>query len=190
MVGCNLRFHPTIQKAKKIVDKEKPLWVRAETGYYLPWWRKTDYRQSYSASEYGGVVIDAIHEPDYLYWFFDKIKIIKTVCDKVSDLQIRREDISETAIVFENGVVASVHCDYLMKKYHRKLYLYYPTKRYEFTIRPTNEMYFNEIKYFLNCLKTNTKPMNGVEEAGYVLEQVWSGCGNNTGTPYVYSFTS
>ena len=172
MVGCNLRFHPSIIRAKAIADTKKVIYARAETGYYLPFWRKGDYKQTYSASEYGGIIIDAIHEPDYLYWLFGNIKYIKTVCDKVSDLEIKKEDIAEMGIIFESGVSASVHCDYLMKNYHRKLDLYLPHETITFRIKPTNIMYKKEIEYYLDCVERKVKPINGIEEASYVLKKV------------------
>ena len=175
MVGCNLRFHPSILKAKAIANTKKVIFARAETGYFLPFWRKTDYKQSYSASEYGGIILDAIHEPDYLYWMFGNIKYLKTVCDKVSTLEIKKEDIAETAMVFENGVVASVHCDYLMKNYHRILSLYMPHETITFKIMPTNIMYKKEIQYFLDCVEKKNQPMNGIGEASYVLEKILQG---------------
>jgi predicted dehydrogenase len=51
MVACNNRFHPSLLKAKTVADTGKVIFARAEAGYFLPFWRKTDYRKSYSASE-------------------------------------------------------------------------------------------------------------------------------------------
>jgi len=183
MVGCNLRFHPSIIKAKSIAESGKVLFARAETGYYLPFWRQGDYRQSYSASKYGGILIDAIHEPDYLYSFFGIIKDLKVVCNKSSELEIEKEDIAEIGIIFENGVSASVHCDYLMKNYHRKLDLYLPHEVVSFKIQPTNIMYKKEIEYFLRCVENNTMPINNIQEASYVLKKILEGRGDNPGTP-------
>ena len=179
MVGCNLRFHPSIIKAKTIANSTKVLFARAETGYYLPFWRQSDYKKSYSASEYGGIVIDAIHEPDYLYWLFGKFKHLKVVCDKVSDLEIQKEDIAEIGIIFESGVSASVHCDYLMKNYHRKLDLYLPHEVVSFKIQPTNIMYKKEVEAFIRCVESGTQSLNPVSEASYVLKTILEGRGDN-----------
>jgi predicted dehydrogenase len=184
MVACNNRFHPSILKAKAIADTKKVIFARAEAGYYLPFWRKTDYKKSYSASEYGGIVLDDIHSVDYLYWLFGKIKDIKTVCGKVSDLDIKKEDIAEIAIMFESGVSASVHCDYLLKNYHKQLSLYLPHETITFKIQPTNLMYKKEEEYFISCLERKVEPMNNIMEAVDVLRCVLSskGGGNNSGT--------
>jgi len=189
MVGCNLRFHPSIIKAKGIADTKKVIFARAETGYYLPFWRQNDYKQSYSASEYGGIIIDAIHEPDYLQWLFGPIKDLKIVCDRVSNLEIQKEDIAEIAIMF-NGVSASVHCDYLMKNYHRKLDLYMPHETVSFKIAPTNLMYKKEVEYFLSCIESKTQPMNGVTEAADVLRKVLQGGSYNSSPAHVKTATA
>ena len=90
MVACNNRFHPSLLKAKTVAQTGKVIFARAEAGYFLPFWRKTDYRKSYSASEYGGIVLDDIHSYDYLYWLFGKIKEMKTVTGKSATLRLRK----------------------------------------------------------------------------------------------------
>jgi len=172
MVACNNRFHPSLLKAKAVADTGKVIFARAEAGYFLPFWRKTDYRKSYSASEYGGIVLDDIHSYDYMYWLFGKIREIKTVVGKVSELEIKKEDIAETSIMFESGTAGSIHCDYLMKNYHKELSLYLPHEVITYKIQPTNLMYKKEISYYLECLEQGKEPMNNIKEACYLLRKV------------------
>jgi predicted dehydrogenase len=181
MVACNNRFHPSLLKAKTVADTGKVIFARAEAGYFLPFWRKTDYRKSYSASEYGGIVLDDIHSYDYMYWLFGKFRDIKTVVGKVSDLEIKREDVAETSIMFENGVAGSIHCDYLMKNYHKELSLYLPHEVITYKIQPTNLMYKKEVEYFISCLEQKIQPMNGIKEAVYVTRQTLQSISNNPG---------
>jgi predicted dehydrogenase len=180
MVACNNRFHPSLLKAKTVADTGKVIFARAEAGYFLPFWRKTDYKKSYSASEYGGIVLDDIHSYDYMYWLFGKIREMKTVCNKVSDLEIKKEDIAETSIMFENGVAGSIHCDYLMKNYHKELSLYLPHEVITYKIQPTNLMYKKEIEYFISCLEKGVEPMNSIKEASYVLRKTLESLGDNS----------
>ena len=182
MVACNNRFHPSLLKAKTVADTGKVIFARAEAGYFLPFWRKTDYRKSYSASEYGGIVLDDIHSYDYMYWLFGKFREIKTVVGKVSDLEIKKEDVAETSIMFENGVAGSIHCDYLMKNYHKELSLYLPHEVITYKIQPTNLMYKKEIEYFLDCIQKGIEPMNNIKEAVYVLRKVLQSCGDYPST--------
>jgi len=187
MVACNNRFHPSLLKAKAVAQTGKVIFARAEAGYFLPFWRKTDYRKSYSASEYGGIVLDDIHSYDYMYWLFGKIREIKTVVGKVSDLEIKREDIAETSIMFENGVAGSIHCDYLMKNYHKQLSLYLPHEVITFKIQPTNLMYKKEVENFISCLEKGVEPMNNITEACYVTRKVLQSLSDNTGTLNKYT---
>jgi len=166
------------------------VFARAEAGYFLPFWRKTDYRKSYSASEYGGIVLDDIHSYDYMYWLFGKIKEIKTVTGKVSDLEIKKEDIAESSIMFENGVAGSIHCDYLMKNYHKQLSLYLPHEVITYKIQPTNLMYKKEVEYFCDCVQKDIEPMNNIKESVYVTKNVIQSCRNNSGTTYQHTITT
>jgi len=190
MVGCNNRFHPSLLKAKTVADTGKVIFARAEAGYFLPFWRKTDYRKSYSASEYGGIVLDDIHSYDYLYWLFGKIKEIKTVCAKVSNLEIKCEDIAESSIMFENGVSASIHCDYLMKNYHKELSLYLPHEVITYKIQPTNLAYKKEVEYFISCLEKGEEPQNNIMEASYVTKKVLQSFRHNTSPLNFVSFSA
>jgi len=174
-----MRFHPAIRDAKDLVHKHKAIFARAEYGYYLPFWRKGDYTKSYSASEYGGIILDDIHEIDYLYFLFGNIVEIKTVYAKVSDLQIKQEDVAETSMIFGNGVTASVHQDYLCKNYHRQLEIHFAHERVKFELPPTNLMYKKQMEYFISCVEKKNKPMNGIGEAFYVLSAVLSAKGGS-----------
>lgn len=180
MVACNNRFHPSLLKAKAVADTGKVIFARAEAGYFLPFWRKTDYRKSYSASEYGGIVFDDIHSYDYMYWLFGKIREMKTVVANTGALEIKKEDIAETSIMFESGVAGSIHCDYLMKNYHKELSLYLPHEVITYKIQPTNLMYKKEVEYFLDCIQKGIQPQNSIKEAIYVTRKVLQSLGNNS----------
>ncbi len=189
MVACNNRFHPSLLKAKTVADTGKVIFARAEAGYFLPFWRKTDYRKSYSASEYGGIVLDDIHSYDYMFWLFGNIREMKTVVGKVSDLEIKNEDIAETSIMFESGTAGSIHCDYLMKNYHKELSLYLPHEVITYKIQPTNLMYKKEVEYFISCLEKGVEPMNNIKEAYELLKKVLQSLGDYPGQVNIYTLT-
>lgn len=73
-VGCNMRFHPGVQILKAQLEALRPappLLFRAHFSHYLGNWRPgQDYRATYSAkaSEGGGIILEGIHELDYLGW--------------------------------------------------------------------------------------------------------------------------
>lgn len=66
-VGSNLRFTKPINRLRQIKDKVK--FANVVSMSYLPNWRpNTDHLKSYSANIKlgGGVILDFIHEPDYI----------------------------------------------------------------------------------------------------------------------------
>tara|TARA_Y100001937_G_C7065062_1_gene305635 strand:- start:102 stop:917 length:816 start_codon:yes stop_codon:yes gene_type:complete len=66
-VGCNIRFTEACKNIKKISKNSRIINVVSMS--YLPQWRPgSDHLKSYSAnkSQGGGVVLDFIHEPDYV----------------------------------------------------------------------------------------------------------------------------
>ena len=118
-VVCNMRFHPGPSTLKKHLHAiGKPLFARAHVGNYLPAMRPgADYRQLYAAkrAEGGGVVLDAIHEIDYLMWLFGPIVAAGCHAGRLSDLEIDTEDHAVIALKHGSGVVCSAELDYLRK---------------------------------------------------------------------------
>lgn len=117
-IGCQLRFHPVIQRIKSAIDDEELGSIRSfqvYAGSYLPEWRPDrDYRETYSADPElgGGVVLDLIHEIDYTYWLFGDVDSVKAWTGAVSDLGIDTEDLAEIIFEMESGAVGTVHLDY------------------------------------------------------------------------------
>jgi predicted dehydrogenase len=122
-VACNFRFHPGLRHVKVLLDKGaigKVISARAQFGQYLPDWHPwEDYRQGYSArrSMGGGVVLDRIHEIDYLSWLLGEVTEVYAMVDHMSHLDIDTEDVAEILLRFNSGVIGSVHLDYLRRTY-------------------------------------------------------------------------
>lgn len=198
LVGCNFRFHWGIKLARQWVEAGKigrVLFADAEFGQYLPDWHPwEDYRQGYSAQKAlgGGVILDSIHELDYLYWFWGKIKEVYALADKLSRLEIDVEDMAEIILRFSNGIVARVHLDYLQRPYHRSLKIvgeegvitwsftdnnvgWFSGKegRWHISRKKTpydvNEMYVEEMKHFLCCLEGEESPLVDARAGEYTL---------------------
>lgn len=116
-VGCNMRFHPAVSTLHQHLHRiGQPYFARAHYGNYLPDMRPhANYRELYCAhkSMGGGVVLDAIHELDYLAWFFGPVSKILCHADKLSDLQIDTEDYASISLRHLNGVASEIHLDYL-----------------------------------------------------------------------------
>jgi len=175
MVGCNLRFHPTI----KSIDVSEVYYIKAVFGYDLKKWHNDGkHLESYSANKNmgGGIMLDAIHEFDYLYNWFGKIKNIEIDAKKNGDVTVDTEDTVDATLLFENGTNATVHLDYLNPEYTRYCeILVRDWGTVIHNIKPTDEMYMDEIKYFIDCVRNKRKCMNDIDEATYLIDKLHNG---------------
>ena len=186
LVGCNFRFHPGLRKIKALLDScsiGPIISARAQFGQYLPDWHPwEDYRQNYSAqrSMGGGVVLDRIHEIDYLRWLLGEVSEVFAFLGKLSHLEIDTEDIAEILLRFQTGAIGSIHLDYIRRRYDCSLeiigengivkwlyqdqtLLWYSTAESIWqTLRwpeyEANEMYLAEMKHFLHVLAGEEVP--------------------------------
>ena len=201
MVACNMRFFESLQVIKNFLSEQKlgrVYSINLQFGQYLPFWRPgTDYRQNYAAKKEmgGGIVLDDIHEFDLLFWLND-FSLVKKSClfkNHASDLEIETEDQAKAVFQFKNGVSGSVASDYLSKKYHRTCRIVgekgnlswdwnenivwfenekgrkkiLSVKNYDL-----NEMYLDEVKYFLKCVEVKKETFNTVKKAKEVLRHL------------------
>lgn len=127
VVGFNLRFLPSLQRVKTLLEASRVgrvFAVRAEFGFYLPAWRPMrDYRDNYAVDARlgGGILLDAIHEFDYLGWLFGDVAEVFCTSGHWSDLAGDTEDLAEVTLRFRSGVLGQVHLDYLRRVYRRTL---------------------------------------------------------------------
>jgi predicted dehydrogenase len=122
-VVCNMRFHPGPAALKASLTRVgKPLFARAHVGNYLPSMRPgRDYRELYAArrAEGGGVVLDAVHEIDYLTWLFGPVRAAACRAGKLSDLHLDVEDHALLSLAHASGVESSAELDYLRQRKSR-----------------------------------------------------------------------
>jgi len=192
-MGYHLRFHQCIIKIRKLIKQKKIgkiISVQAENGSYLPDWHPHEnYRLGYAGKKElgGGIILTQIHDVDYLYWLFGNPKSIFSVMGKFSDLDISVEDYSASIIQFKNKITAELHLDFFQAPEFRgckikatngiiswnsvdnQVILYNNKKRsWEVIFKPKtferNDMYVDEIKHFLKCVKNRKKTINTIEE--------------------------
>lgn len=127
VVGYALRFYDLMIKTKKLLGKGlvgKILNVRAESGFYLPFWHPwEDYKSFYMSSKKGGggALLDDSHEIDYLIWMFGDIKYVQGVYSTISNLKITSDDYTSMILEFKNGITGEVHFDLLQPDESRYL---------------------------------------------------------------------
>ena len=198
MVGCNMRFHPGPAMVKKLLSEGRigPV-IEAEvyTGSYLPNWRPhMDYRDSYSASRgQGGVTLDCIHEIDLALWYFGPAEVLGASI--ISAASIDLPDIDGTAdidLIHDSKTKSSVHLSFTEPDYKRSCsitgengYINWDFNEKKVEVKDpngettdafpepegweVNNMYVDEIKYFLNCVKEKKTPQGDLDEAQAAL---------------------
>jgi predicted dehydrogenase len=122
-VAMNLRHHRGVLGVKAaIADLGGAVRASAWCGSWLPGWRPgTDYRASYSAQRAlgGGVLLDAIHEIDYVLWLLGPARRSAGMTAHASSLELDVEDVAHVHIEHESGALSSITLDYADRQYHR-----------------------------------------------------------------------
>lgn len=199
LVGCNMRFHPGLRTLKRLVQEGRAgtiVAARVEVGQYLPDWRPTeDYRDSYSAKTElgGGIVLDAIHEIDYIRWLLGEVVEVACMADRLSHLEIETEDTAGILFRFASGAIGELHLDYVQRSYSRSCriigdegtlewdYEAGETRAYSadssvWDVYPVDEgwkansMYLNELSHYFECLSGNAESEQDVKEGARVLD--------------------
>ncbi|WMX16020.1 Gfo/Idh/MocA family oxidoreductase [Aureispira sp. CCB-E] len=189
-VGCNLRFLEVLTFSKDFLRKKnlRINEVNIYAGSYLPSWRPSqNFREVYSANAKmgGGIHLDFIHEIDYLYWFFGKPKMQHSILRNNSSLEISAIDYANYSYVY-NEFVASVVLNYYRKDRKRtfeivaeegtllieveKGKVFFKQELIFQTDQSILDTYFKQMRYFVNCIKSNEKTMNTFSEAFEVLQ--------------------
>jgi len=124
-VAMNLRFHGALETLKALLAAGRlgtPRLAEAVFGYDLRRWRPdSDYRESYSARAElgGGIVLDAVHELDYLLWLLGPVASVAAETDRVSALEIDVEDVALTLLRFRSGALGTVSLNFFEPAYRR-----------------------------------------------------------------------
>jgi predicted dehydrogenase len=193
MAGFNLRFEPGLQYIKQRLDPAKVAFAHVEYGSYLPKWRPgTDYTKGYSANKSmgGGIILDDVHEIDYACWLFGYPKSVLSTFGTYGGLDIDVEDVADMYLHYPDKIV-TIHSDYLQRRYTRSCKICfrdgYSTEwvfgdhvteyteagennySYGNHFKP-NDMYFEEMHYFLSCMENGTPPDSDLENAARILK--------------------
>jgi predicted dehydrogenase len=197
LVGCNMRFHPGPRLLKQMLDSGtigRPHYARFEVASYLPEWRTGDYRQGYSASDAlgGGCVLDAIHEMDLACWFFGFPQSVQASVYPGQDLGIQAEAQAESVWSYNQGPLVSIHQSFMQRWRQRrceiagsegtilwdhreqKVWLWEaqhqsPRVLADLSATDPNQMYRDELEYFIDCVRTGQGPDSDIDWAAQVL---------------------
>jgi len=126
MVGYNLRFHPGLQRLRQLVHTVRSGgWCRTRGGRRVPARLASlgGLSPGYSAQRNlgGGPVLTFSHELTRCYWLLGAPASVTAVTGHASSLDIDTEDVAEMVLSYPNGVLASVHVDYVRREARRTL---------------------------------------------------------------------
>ena len=183
-VACPLRYTNVMQYVKQYIDISKVHSVRAISSSYLPDWRPgQDYRDTYSAHRDmgGGVSVDLIHEWDYLQYLFGSPMEVKSIIEKVSNLEIDSDDLAVYIARYEDKII-ELHLDYFGRVPERRIELYMDDDTVIADLINGNigflksnnvvdlsekrdDYQTKELEYFLSLLENPSQEFNDVETA-------------------------
>jgi predicted dehydrogenase len=191
-VACNLRFHPCLKFLRDRINSEKLIIneVNVYCGSYLPNWRPgADFRKNYSAiaSMGGGVHLDLFHELDYTVWLFGLPIESKSFLKNSSSLNISSVDYANYILGYDS-FTSNIILNYYRSRPKREIEIVFEneiwnidlirneikTDSEEFLYRNSsyeiNQTYSEQLEYFIDCLKNNKYPMNGLSESIEILK--------------------
>jgi len=187
-IACQMRHHPCLQYVKALLGERNIKDVQIYCGSYMPdWVPGIDWKKSFRANKdmSGGVHLELIHEMDYCYWLFGDPQSISSDLRNTETLGIDIIDDARYDLQYD-GFSAHIEVNYVDKTPRRTLEIMFTNGSkwhvdlLNFTITENDEEIFvsemtrpdlfaSQMQYFLNCIASETKPMNSVQEGCKVL---------------------
>tara|TARA_B100000579_G_C22776528_1_gene826867 strand:+ start:18 stop:1028 length:1011 start_codon:yes stop_codon:yes gene_type:complete len=198
-IGYMLRLHPVLNEAKRLLREQvigDILNVRAESGFYLPFWHPwEDYRDFYMSWKVGGggALLDTSHEIDYLTWMFGDIRYAQGYTATISKLEMTADDYTSCLFEFENGIMGELHLDLLQPEESRYLKVIgtkgvliadlitnsvkyntiEDTKWVEKVIEVSyDNIYIEELVNIINCIKGEDSAVTDISQGAKIMQIV------------------
>lgn len=125
--SCTMRFYWPIKMIKNILDAGKIGKILAfeyHAGQYLPDWHPyEDYRKVYFSKKTTGACREIFpFELIWLNWIFSsKVKEARGFVDKISDLEMKADDIILATVKYQNGILGTIIIDAIARQPYRTL---------------------------------------------------------------------
>lgn len=195
MIAYILRFLPTMQRVKNIIDKKQfgdIVSASVSVGQYLPDWRPNqDYKTTVSAQKKlgGGALLELSHEIDYILHLFGYPEKLAASVVRSGKLEIDVEDSVDSLLMYPEGFCVHLHLDFLQKVSKRCCQITFDKaqlkwdvvsgklsietaldgKKVETVSNVSNEIYINELRYFFDCIDSRVTPSIGLHDGTGVL---------------------
>jgi predicted dehydrogenase len=198
LVGFDLHFDPGLRKIRQLINAGvigHVTSIQAQVGQYLPDWHPwEDYRKGVSAriETGGGVILDLIHEMDYVRWLMGDAREVTCMADHISSLDIETEDTTAILLRFASGAMGTINLDYIQRTLSRTCrvigeegsivwdlvtrkvdWFTAETKAWEqfdYTGFERNERFIAEMKHLLACLAGEELPEVDLADGSRVLK--------------------
>jgi predicted dehydrogenase len=198
LVGFDLRFDPGLRRVRALLEEKRVghvVAIQAQVGQYLPDWHpEKDYRGEGSAQPEmgGGVILDLIHELDYVTWLLGPVSRVACFADKLSGLEIQTEDTAAILLEFESRAIGTVHLDYVQRAPSRCCriigeegtilwdHFAHTVRWYEagqgrwqvfrYDDHDRNDRFLSEMRHLLECMRGEAEPTVDVFAASRVLK--------------------
>jgi predicted dehydrogenase len=199
LVGYPLRFNRPLKCVHAALQDRaigRVLGFRAEVGQYLPDWRpQASYRDTVTARRNlgGGVLLELSHELDSARWLVGEVKAISAMATRISNLDIDVDDWADVNVQFASGAVGHIHLDMVQRTptrgcrvigsdgtitwdsatNHARLFSA-ATRQWDELHPPAavdgNQMYLDELKHFLACVRGDNQPAVTGEDGKRALQ--------------------
>lgn len=200
MVGYILRYHEIINVIKNFLESSKLGKIYKANlycGQFLPSWHPhADYRKEYYARKDlgGGALRTLSHEIDLMHYLFGEVIELTASVIKISNLEIDVDDNvfmicrmkNESHIFIEldylnpistrNGIIfgskgileySFLNHSVIFKDYNKNVKTVYSNPNYDY-----NEPYINQMRDFINLIKTKSKPRCNFNDGIYVMKLI------------------
>jgi predicted dehydrogenase len=138
----------------------------------------------------GGIILDASHEIDYVRWLLGEVKSVYCAADHLSSLEVDVEDTASLILRLRDGAIAEVHLDCVQRGYARSCKVIGDAgtvvwdygiglsllagsnpewQAFPVTTEP-NQMYLDEMRHFLECVRGEAEPLVDGATGRRVLE--------------------
>jgi len=191
-VGYSFRFDKGLKIVKKLISANEIGQIfsfDAYEGWHLSNWRPwQNYEDSYTVKKNmgGGIILDGSHELNYLQWLGGKIELVYCMYSKIPNISKNVEGIAEILMKFNSKAIGRIHLDFLNPKYNRHCEILgdkgsiiwsFENKTIEIQKNlnkkikkikygnDTNQMYIDEIKHVIKCIKGNKDEIISLKES-------------------------
>ena len=195
-VGSNFKFHPALMRMKELLEQKsigRVTGAQVLAGQWLPGWHPHEnYRQGYSArADLGGGIALDTHELDYLTWLLGPVEELASFTTRSGSLKVDTEDVACACLRFANGVLGTLHVDYIQRDHRRRYHIsgdegtiewdfgtglltVYSAGAGEATVEDVheelNEMYVRQARHVLAGIAGKEAPVTPIRHAIKVLD--------------------